>query len=85
MKNVGIGLFVIILSLACSEERVSYNGDVAARDVYDSQDAGGELSPDANIEERLINYVNPFIGTGGIGFGVGSMCRCTLFNDEVIT
>ncbi|MGC9043834.1 MAG: GH92 family glycosyl hydrolase [Myxococcota bacterium] len=73
MKNVGIGLFVIILSLACSEERVIYNGDVAARDVYNSQDAGSELPTDANIEERLIEYVNPFIGTGGIGFGVGSM------------
>ncbi len=52
------------------------DGDVAEDgDASESsEEADGDLEQEAEevIERKLIDYVNPFVGTGGQGFGVGS-------------
>ncbi|MEM9067926.1 MAG: GH92 family glycosyl hydrolase [Myxococcota bacterium] len=65
------------LALACGDDSSS---GVDAGEIDGGTDAGVDAAPefDANVPESrpadapLTQWVNPFIGTGGLGFGVGS-------------
>ena len=75
--NLRIFLISILLTLMltlyyCSGAREVENPET--NDIGISGDGGQDVMNDSGIiDERLVDYVNVFIGTGGVGFGVGSM------------
>lgn len=66
-------IFISIILISCTENRVVSNEDVIEGDTFPDADVLDEQITDTGINERLIEYVNVFTGTGGAGFGVGSM------------
>jgi len=61
-------------------DTVAPEDDADAFDAFDAADADGDVAVDADeelppsrpAEAPLVQWVDPFIGTGGLGFGVGS-------------
>ncbi len=75
MKNLlfYLCLFLSVVYYSCSDEKNNTVADTGTDDVTVIQDTGPEQVADTGVEEKLIDYVNVFTGTGGVGFGVGSM------------
>jgi predicted alpha-1,2-mannosidase len=62
--------FALFLFAACG------GGEKAADGGLDGGAADGSAVPDASIDAgtgKLVAFVDPFLGTGGVGFGVGQM------------
>ncbi|MCX7943159.1 MAG: GH92 family glycosyl hydrolase [Deltaproteobacteria bacterium] len=64
---------VVFFVSSCSDARNLDVSDSFFEDINSNRDVGMDVGGDTGKSERLINYVNVFSGTGGIGFGVGSM------------
>lgn len=73
-KFVAFLLWIIVISFYnCSDRNNSSDYGSDSSDIISFEDVGVDIGVDSGEKESLIDYVNVFIGTGGIGFGVGSM------------